>query len=152
PGERDVEGFATIDISPDIARVRRAGQSNADAVADAALRWLARREPGARPFLLWLHFYDPHHPYRAPEDPTRFGASDPDRYDAEIAYADAQIGRVLAALDPRTTIVALAADHGEEFGEHGTRFHSRSLFNQAVRIPLLVRYPGAAARVVEPPV
>src|SRR5690606_5811593 len=73
------------------------------------------------------------------------------RYDAEIAYVDRHVGRVLAALDPRTTIVALASDHGEEFGEHGTRFHARSLFNQVVRIPLIVRYPGAPARVVAGP-
>ena len=151
-GERDSEGFAVIDISPDPARVRRPGQSNADAVADAALYWLSHRAPGAPPFLLWLHFYDPHQPYLAPEDPTRFGDRDIDRYDAEIAYADQQIGRVLAALDPRTTIIAVAADHGDEFGEHGLRFHARSLFNQVVRIPLLVRAPDTPARVVAGPV
>jgi arylsulfatase A-like enzyme len=151
-GERDVAGFATVDSSPDSARVRRAGQSNADVVADAALHWLAHREPAARPFLLWLHFYDPHHPYRAPEDATRFGGHDRDRYDAEIAFADRHVGRVLAALDPRTTIVAIAADHGDEFEEHGTRFHARSLYNQVVRIPLLVRHPGAPARVITGPV
>jgi arylsulfatase A-like enzyme len=152
-GRRDVGGFDAVDSSPDATRVRRAGQSNADAVADTALHWLARRPKGegARPFLLWLHFYDPHSPYQAPEAATRFGDRDSDRYDAEIAYADQHIGRVLAALDPQTTIVALTADHGEELQEHGTRFHSRSLFNQAVRIPLIVRYPGAPARVVTGP-
>jgi arylsulfatase A-like enzyme len=152
PGVVDTDGFAHIDTSPDSARVRRAGQSNADIVADAALRWLAARPRGAPPFLLWLHFYDPHQPYDAFEEPTRFGASELDRYDAEIAYADAHIGRVLAALDPRTTIVALSADHGEEFAEHGTRFHARSLYNQAVRIPLLVRVPDASPREIAEPV
>ena len=142
PGTVDTDGFAHIDTSPDSVRVRRTGQSNADAVADAALRWLAARPRGAPPFLLWLHFYDPHQPYDAPEDADRFGDGALDRYDAEIAFADRHIGRVLAALDPQTTIVALTADHGEEFGEHGTRFHARSLFNQVVRVPLLVRYPA----------
>jgi hypothetical protein len=150
-GHRDAEGFASVDTSPDAQRVRRAGQSNADVVADTALHWLAHRPRGGRPFLLWLHFYDPHHPYAAPDQPTRFGGSPSDRYDAEIAYVDRHVGRVLAALDPRTTIVALGSDHGEEFGEHGTRFHARSLFNQVVRIPLIVRYPGAPAHVVSGP-
>ncbi|HWU89794.1 MAG TPA: sulfatase, partial [Kofleriaceae bacterium] len=152
PGVIDTDGFAHIDTSPDSVRVRRAGQSNADAVADAALRWLGARPRGAPPFLLWLHFYEPHQPYDAPEDATRFGSGDLDRYDAEIAFADRHIGRVLAALDPRTTIVALAADHGEELGEHGTRFHARSLYNQAVRIPLLVRVPDAPPREIAEPV
>jgi len=152
PGVVDTDGFAHIDTSPDSVRVRRAGQANADVVADAALRWLAARPRGGPPFLLWLHFYDPHQPYDAPEDATRFGDRDLDRYDAEIAFADRHVGRVLAALDPRTTIVALSADHGEEFGEHGTRFHARSLFNQAVRIPLLVRVPDAPPREIAEPV
>lgn len=154
-GQRDSDGFTSVDISPDATRVRRPGQSNADVVADTALDWLARRAASpdaARPFLLWLHFYDPHQPYHAPEDPARFGDRALDRYDAEIAYADQHIGRVLAALDPRTTIVAVAADHGDEFGEHGVRFHGRSLYNQVVRIPLLVRYPYAPAHVVAGPV
>jgi arylsulfatase A-like enzyme len=149
--EPEANGFVTVDISPDPERVRRPGQSNADVVADYALSWLSHRAD-PRPFFLWLHFYDPHQPYRAPEEPTRFGTRDPDRYDAEIAYADRHIGRVLSALDPRTTIIALSADHGEEFGEHGTRFHARSLYNQVVRIPLLVRTPDTPARVLSTPV
>ena len=151
-GQRDAEGFLTVDISPDAARMRRAGQSNADVVADTALHWLGNRAHDARPFLLWLHFYDPHHPYEAPEDPARFGRGDPDRYDAEIVYVDQHIGRVLAALDPRTTVIALGADHGEEFDEHGARFHSRTLFNQGVHVPLLVRAPDAPAHVIAGPV
>jgi choline-sulfatase len=150
-GGRDARGFGLVDVSPDAARVRRAGHSNADVVADTALHWLAHRGPDARPFLLWLHFYEPHFPYAAPEDPTRFGGGALDRYDAEIAYVDRHVGRVLAALDPRTTIVALTADHGESFGEHGTRYHARSLYNAEVRIPLIVRYPGAPPHVVTGP-
>lgn len=148
----DSDGFSTVDISADATRVRRAGQSNADLVADGALRWLGQRAPGSKPYLLWLHFYDPHHPYAAPEATKRFGSGDLDRYDAEIAFTDRHVGRVLTALDPATTVIALVADHGEEFGEHGIRFHARSLFNQVVRVPMLIRAPGAKPGVVDAPV
>jgi arylsulfatase A-like enzyme len=154
-GTRELAGFTTVDASADAVRMQRPGQSNADIVSTAAVEWLQRRgtaSHGAAPFLMWLHFYDPHHPYRAPEAPTRFGDDDVDRYDAEIAFTDQQIGRVLAAIDPATTIVAITADHGDEFGEHGIRFHARSLYNQVVRVPLLVRYPAAAPAVVATPV
>lgn len=149
---RDADGFSTVDISADATRVRRAGQSNADVVADGALRWLGERASGSKPYLLWLHFYDPHHPYTAPEATRRFGGSDLDRYDAEIAFTDRHVGRVLAALDPATTVIAIVADHGEEFGEHGIRFHARSLFNQVTRVPMLIRAPGARPGVVDAPV
>ncbi|NVB82531.1 MAG: sulfatase-like hydrolase/transferase [Kofleriaceae bacterium] len=149
-GKRELSGFQTLDASADAVRMQRAGQSNADTVADSALEWLGSRDP-QKPYFLWLHFYDPHFPYSAPKDATKFGNDDVDRYDAEIRYVDEQIGRVLAALDPQT-IVVVTADHGDEFGEHGIRFHARSLYNQVVRIPLLVRAPGAAARVIDTPV
>ena len=61
-----------------------------------ALAWLDERRPG--PFLLWVHLYDAHDPYDAPEPfGTRFAAAP---YDGEIAYVDAQVGRLLAALGP----------------------------------------------------
>ena len=153
-GREELAAFEVRDISADAVRMGRAGQSNGDVVADAAIDWLAR--PHERPFFLWLHLYEPHHPYAAPDGADRFGDRDVDRYDAEIAFADRQIGRVLAALDARgladTTVVAITADHGDEFNEHGIRFHARSLFNQVVRVPLIVRAPGARPGVVETPV
>lgn len=169
----ELAGFELVDSSADALRQKRAGQSNSDQVVDKIVRWLERRKaaralaaaPGAsgaaagRPFFLWTHFYDPHAPYQAPKAARRYGDSDLDRYDAEIRFADEQLARLLYELD-RTgalanTILVVTADHGDEFGEHGIRFHARSLFNQVVRVPLVFWLPAGRSglpRVVETPV
>jgi choline-sulfatase len=148
-GGAELAGFELVDSSADALRQKRAGQSNADLVVDKVVRWLDRRAEtkAAAPFFLWTHLYDPHAPYEAPRAPRRFGGRDVDRYDAEIQFADEQIGRLLYELDrlalAPNTIVVVTADHGDEFGEHGIRFHARSLFNQVTRVPLLVYWPPA---------
>ena len=118
---------------------------------DQVIRYYETEKP-KRAFV-WVHFFEPHEPYIAhPEFP--FGASDVDRYDSEIAYADAAIGRLLAYVrDQRPgSIVILAADHGEEFDEHGGRYHGSSLFDEQVHVPLLMSIPGVSARTVDRPV
>jgi arylsulfatase A-like enzyme len=151
----ELAGFELVDASADAQRQSRAGQSNADVVVDKAVRWLARQAGGSGvgageprpPFFLWMHLYDPHAPYQAPRQAGRFGDTDSDRYDAEVAFADEELGRLfyeLARLGlAERTIVVVTSDHGEELGEHGIRFHARSLFNQVARIPLLVHVPAA---------
>ncbi|MEZ4292397.1 MAG: sulfatase-like hydrolase/transferase [Myxococcota bacterium] len=88
-------------------------------VVDAALAWLAS-VPADRPIFLWVHLYDPHRHWRAPEP---FASQYPDPYRAEIAYADAETGRLIDALSQAgrldSAIVALTSDHGEGLGEHG---------------------------------
>lgn len=154
----DLRGFTSVDTSADEVRLDRAGQANADAVADATVEWLshAKSLPNAPPFFLWVHFYDPHDPYAVPPGGPDFGGDDVDRYDAEVAFVDRGIGRVLDSVDKLglapATVVAIAADHGDEFGEHGIRFHAHSLYNQVVRIPLIIRAPDCHQRVVEGPV
>jgi arylsulfatase A-like enzyme len=155
----DLRGFTSVDTSADDVRLHRPGQANADAVADTTIDWLrhGRQRAGAPPFFLWVHFYDPHDPYEVPPGGPQFGGGgDVDRYDSEVAFVDRGIGRVLDAIDQLgltgTTIVAITADHGEEFGEHGIRFHAHSLYNQVVGIPLIVRAPGCRPRVIDAPV
>ncbi|MEO8213309.1 MAG: sulfatase-like hydrolase/transferase [Myxococcales bacterium] len=102
---------------------------------------------------VWVHFFEPHEPYLSHPE-FSFGAGDIDRYDSEIAYADAAIGRLLAYLrDQRPgTIIILAADHGEEFDEHGGRYHGSSLFDEQVHIPLLISVPGVEPHSIDRPV
>jgi hypothetical protein len=99
--------------------------------------------PRDTPLFLWVHFFEPHEPYVAhPEHP--FGASDLDRYDSEIATADEGIGAILGAIRasrPGAVVIA-TADHGEEFGEHGGRYHGTTVYEEQVRVPLLVDGPG----------
>jgi arylsulfatase A-like enzyme len=65
-------------------------------------------------------------------------------YQGEIAYVDAQIGRLLDDLERRgladQTVVALTGDHGESFGEHGDWTHGLEVFETEIRVPLLLRY------------
>ncbi len=67
-------------------------------------------------------------------------------YDGEIAWTDEHIGRILDDLDAlglrESTVVVLISDHGTEFFEHGLKAHRQSLYDEVIRIPLIVRYPG----------
>lgn len=111
------------------------------------------RKENPRKLFLWLHLFEPHEPYdRHPG--FDFGERDIDRYDDEIAYSDKVVGQVLALLAAKRpgAIVILAADHGEEFGEHGGRYHGSTLHDEQVRVPLIVTAPGLRPRVVTGPV
>jgi arylsulfatase A-like enzyme len=123
-----------------------------DATTERALRWLKDR-PVDRPFFLWTHYFDPHTPYAPPVLQNRWpsggDAGPADRYDGEIHFADAQIGRLLAALEDEgigsRTLVVVTADHGEGLGEHGCDEHGPNVYEEAVRIPLILRWPGRLA-------
>ncbi|MDX2021655.1 MAG: sulfatase-like hydrolase/transferase [Deltaproteobacteria bacterium] len=98
---------------------------------------------------LWVHFFEPHEPYEQHEG-FAFGSGDKDRYDSEVAYTDRAVGKLVAYL--RSTrpnaVVIVSADHGEEFDEHGGRYHGSSLYEEQVRVPLLVHVPGLPPQVV----
>lgn len=98
-----------------------------------------------QPFALWLHYFDPHESYDAHPEHD-FGEGELDRYDGEVAYADAQIGEVLAQLEESgladRTIVVVTADHGEEFQEHGGQFHTNKLYEELLHVPLIIKMPG----------
>ncbi|MFT5154818.1 MAG: arylsulfatase A-like enzyme, partial [Planctomycetota bacterium] len=106
------------------------------------------------PWFLWLHYFDPHNVY-VPHDDfiSEFGRKTPlDRYDCEIAFTDGHIARVLNTLEElgleEDTVVVLTADHGEEFGDHGGTGHRKTLYNEVVRVPLIIRAPGIEPRRV----
>jgi arylsulfatase A-like enzyme/Flp pilus assembly protein TadD len=120
-------------------------------VIDAALGWLQTARP---PFLLWAHLYDPHAPY---EPPAEFLAKARGHaYDGEVAYADAQVGRLVAALRETgllgTTVIALAGDHGEALGDHGEQSHGMLAYDSTLRVPLIVTGPGVAVQTIRRPV
>lgn len=97
------------------------------------------------PFFMWLHYFDPHNAY-LPHKEFDFGKKSKDLYDGEIAYTDHHFGRVLkklrqSGLDERTILVVIT-DHGEEFRDHGGIQHSRTLYDELLRIALIVRVPG----------
>jgi arylsulfatase A-like enzyme/Flp pilus assembly protein TadD len=111
-----------------------------DHTVDAALRWLADAPDR---FCLWVHLYDPHASYEAPDPFGQRFATRP--YDGEIAFADAQFGRLRAALEerwPTGTLWWLTSDHGEGLGEHGERTHTLGVYESTQHVPLIVAGPG----------
>lgn len=136
----------------DLARVQRP----ANLVTDAALKWLQQDQ--SRPFFAWLHFYDAHTPYEPPEPyRARFGSRGlSGAYDGEIAFTDSQIGRLLDWIESQklreNTIIVVVADHGEGLGSHGEGEHGFYVYDYAVRVPLIMRFPGTAGRRVIPQV
>ncbi|HWX24082.1 MAG TPA: sulfatase, partial [Vicinamibacteria bacterium] len=106
-------------------------------VADQAIGWLQREAPG--PFFAWVHFYDPHAPYTPPSPyRERFAGR---LYDGEIAFADAQLGRVLDTLkatgQEKNTAVVVMADHGESLGDHDEQTHAILIYESTLHIPLI---------------
>jgi len=89
----------------------------------------------------WVHLDEPHEPYV--QQGESFGSRDIDRYDSEIAEADAVIAALIKEVRARRpkTLVIVTADHGEEFGEHGGRYHGTSVYEEQVRVPLLFHAP-----------
>lgn len=149
-------------------------ERNAERTNEAVLDWMrTERDPG-RPLFLWVHYIDPHGPYRAPEDrPAEFepaGERPIEReriarymiepgvkngyeyvasYDEEIAYVDEHVGRLLDGLAGHLplddSLVVLTSDHGETMMEHERWFsHGFNVYESIMRVPLLVRGPGAA--------
>jgi arylsulfatase A-like enzyme len=114
-----------------------------DRVADRALAWLQRRGH-RKPWFLWVHFFDPHHPYHWNRQAVGIAFTHP--YDAEIAFMDLQIARLLAYLDEtgmdQETLVVAVGDHGEGLGEHNEETHLYLLYETTVHVPMALRYPG----------
>jgi arylsulfatase A-like enzyme/Flp pilus assembly protein TadD len=120
-----------------------------EVTAGEAVAWLEALPPGAR-FFCWVHLYDPHAPYDPPEPfRSRFPTS---AYRGEIAYADAMVGRLLAALDrlgaAGATAVAVVGDHGEALGEHGEQTHGLLLHQATLQVPWVMASPGLPQGVV----
>jgi len=154
-------------------------ERKADEVNAAAMRWIERRRGSTAPFFLFVHYYDPHAPYAAPERllethagagrvpydldlllrgqyTLSAGARDAilEDYDEEIAYADRAMSRLLDALGPEVvdrSLIIVTSDHGESFGEHGHWGHNILLYEDLIDVPFVVRPPGgtAEARVID---
>lgn len=117
-------------------------EHRADYVVAHALAWLKDHPHG--PFFAWVHVYDPHAPYDPPEPfKSRYASQ---LYDGEIAYADSVLGKFLADLRALglydNTLIAVMSDHGEAFGEHDEFTHGIFLYDETIRVPLLLRMPA----------
>jgi arylsulfatase A-like enzyme len=127
----------------------------ADLVTDRGLKHLDSMSSKDGPWFMWLHYFDPHGAYLVHEDQLSFGDERVDRYDGEILYTDRHIQRLFEGMRTRglweDTAIIITSDHGEAHGrdiDHGETYHGFSLFDSEVRVPLLVRLPGAKSRKV----
>jgi hypothetical protein len=109
--------------------------------------------PDDKRLFSWVHLFAPHEPYENHPE-FAFGERDMDRYDSEVRFADETVGDLVRAFRARrpNSVVILTADHGEEFAEHGGHYHGTSVYEEQVRVPLIISAPGslAARRIAEP--
>lgn len=117
-------------------------ERKAEQVYEVFAGWLDKAPK--EPFLAWVHFFDPHAPYAPPSPYREEFAGRP--YDGEVSYMDYLFGAVMKKLRERgllaRTVVAVAGDHGEGFGERGESGHGVFLYDETVRVPLLLYAEG----------
>lgn len=110
----------------------------------ARLRRLKANEPA----FLYVHLMEPHAPY----DRGAAHGSDRERYISEIGVADVELGRIARLMEqrfPENGVLIVSSDHGEAFGEHETWNHTKTLYEELLRVPLFIRGPGVRARRIE---
>jgi len=137
------QGFDTYDGTfADVGhQAGHAADRTAEEVNRSALDWLGKDV--AKPFFLFLHYYDAHQPFEPPQAFATAFAGDP--YAGEIAHVDQCIGQVLDRL--RTlgvyddTLVIITSDHGESLGEHGESGHALMIYQSTLHVPLIIRTP-----------
>ncbi len=166
---------ANFDIHRDWGLHQNSKWPPADEQVDSALDWLARQD--GRDALLMVHFMDAHLPYTEPRSHRTLFAGDAveplgeefhrsqvpkrptpeqaqyvrDRYDNNIRFIDDEMRRLFAAASNDSDVVLVLADHGEEFWEHSGYEHGHTLYDELLRVPLVLKAPGVeGSRVTEP--
>jgi arylsulfatase A-like enzyme len=127
-------GFAEYHLLP--------GPPSAATVHQVAIDALRRR--GRSPVFVYLHYMDVHHPYDPPPSYRTFGERPQDLYDGALRYLDDQLAEFHATLERlgmlENTIFVVTSDHGEEFGEHGGRYHGTTLHREQIEVPWIVSW------------
>ncbi len=147
------QGFETFDDDwgrGDGAEMGLHGQweRSAHRVTDAFLEWLDLGERKT-PWFGWVHYYDPHAPYKGDGPAGKAASSD---YGAEVFRADRELGRILRELESTGeldhTIVIVLSDHGEGLGAHDESEHGLLLFETTLAIPWIIRLPNGSGPVL----
>ncbi len=123
------------------------GHARAAEIVEPLLAKLEAHGPG--PGLFFAHFMDAHEPY---DRGARTSGTPFERYVSEVEVLDAALGRIAELLErkhARRAYLIVSADHGEAFGEHGTTFHSKTLYQELLHVPLVLWGPGIPARTID---
>lgn len=123
-------------------------ERTAETTIAPAIEWLSTRSGS---WFCWVHLWDPHFPYSAPEPfASRF---EEDPYSGEVAYVDEELGKLFDEIEKMgwfgRTLIILTGDHGEALGEHGEKTHSYFAYNSTIWVPLIIRDPAASASRVK---
>ena len=143
-----LQGFDVYDGTPVAPGEAPASPQESERIGEqttqAALTWIESQR--GENWFAWVHLFDPHAPYVAPEPYRSRYAADP--YDGEVAYTDSLIAEIRARLESlgmwADTTVILTADHGEALHEHGEPAHGFFLYESTLRVPLIVRLANNA--------
>jgi arylsulfatase A-like enzyme len=125
-------------------------------LTDRTIKYLQSQQE--KPFYAWIHYNDLHakNEKYVSQDSNEFGDSPLDIYDSNIVYTDKHMGRLIEYLESsgllESTVIAISADHGEEFLEHGQQFHNGRPYREQTHVPLILWYPGASPMRVSEPV
>lgn len=144
-------GFDVLDLSASPKTPQTEGDKtiNSDKISDAAIEQLSALEGQEQRFFMWVHYLDPHSKYM-PHEQFAFGKKSRDLYDGEVAFTDFHVGRLLDALAAsplaKNTAIFVTSDHGEAFGEHGMIRHGFELWEELIRVPYIVYFPGVTPR------
>jgi arylsulfatase A-like enzyme len=144
-------GFRSYDVTTKLKY--RGGTMWGFPAAEQIDKAIAFTQQARRPFLLWLHLFEPHYTYEQPPDAPRFGGDEQSRYDAEIWHVDRQLGRLIRALKEQAvwdkTVLLVSGDHGEAFGEHDDRWHGTNLHDPQLCPAALLRIPGVVGKRIK---
>lgn len=159
------QGFAVYDANFRVGpRITSAGfvdtgraQRSASETTKLALNWLTKSDPNEA-FFLFVHYFDAHDMHLLPPKSFQSGFQLPARghkgargpsasiYDMEIRFMDGHFAALIESLEASEqldrTIIVVLADHGQGLGDHGAWGHGQLLFDEQLRVPLIIKRPG----------
>ncbi|MCA9521537.1 MAG: sulfatase-like hydrolase/transferase, partial [Myxococcales bacterium] len=128
-------------------------QISGPTITKKVTEWLPKLAKSQKPFFLFVHYFDPHSRYMVHKSLPQWGKALIDKYDNEILFTDRHLGGVIAQIEKlglsKNSVVIVTSDHGEGFGEHKFYFHGQTLYNEALKVPLILHIPGRSHSVVE---
>jgi len=155
--EWDNEGAGSISESNDAIASPQIWAKVEPKIEQLARQWREDKQQ----FSLFVHLFDPHARW-IPHAEFDFGKGKDtyerhvNAYDSEIAFSDSYVGRIIEKLKAENlyedTVIVITSDHGEGFNEHGYYFHGQTLYNEILKVPLIIRVPGWNSRRVKGPV
>jgi choline-sulfatase len=150
------QGFDVWEILPGLKKSNTTDENvTSPKHLEVALRHLGDKANDGKQIFAWYHFLDPHDQYMQHEGFGPFGKKERDRYDAEVAFTDHHVGKLIEFIDKqpwgRDTTIVITADHGEGFGEHKVFRHGFEVWEMLVHVPLMIRTPKGKPRRIDVP-